>query len=64
MTALLGMRSISAVSRDIAPRKKIREGSTSESRTTVDLDGHFHTRPVHTLQLEGVDTLWFFTDRE
>jgi general stress protein 26 len=37
---------------------------TSESRTTVDLDGHFHTRPVQTLQLEGVDTLWFFTDRD
>jgi general stress protein 26 len=30
--------------------------------TTVDLDGHFHTRPVQTLQLEGRDTLWFFTD--
>jgi general stress protein 26 len=30
--------------------------------TTVDLDGHFHTRPVQTLQLEGDDTLWFFTD--
>jgi general stress protein 26 len=30
--------------------------------TTVDLDGHFHARPVQTLQLEGVDTLWFFTD--
>jgi general stress protein 26 len=30
--------------------------------TTVDLDGHFHTRPVQTLQLEGLDTLWFFTD--
>src|SRR5271169_3192503 len=30
--------------------------------TTVDLDGHFHTRPVQTLQLEGHDTLWFFTD--
>jgi general stress protein 26 len=30
--------------------------------TTVDLDGHFHTRPVQTLQLEGEDTLWFFTD--
>jgi general stress protein 26 len=42
----------------------VREGSTSESRATVDLDGHFHTRPVPTLQLEGVDTLWFFTDRD
>jgi general stress protein 26 len=30
--------------------------------TTVDRDGHFHTRPVQTLQLEGRDTLWFFTD--
>jgi general stress protein 26 len=30
--------------------------------TTVDLDGHFHTRPVQTLQLEGLATLWFFTD--
>jgi general stress protein 26 len=30
--------------------------------TTVDLDGHFHTRPVQTLQHEGRDTLWFFTD--
>jgi general stress protein 26 len=30
--------------------------------TTVDLEGHFHTRPVQTLQLEGHDTLWFFTD--
>ena len=30
--------------------------------TTVDLDGHFHTRPLQTMQLEGDDTLWFFTD--
>ena len=30
--------------------------------TTVDLDGQFHTRPVQTLQLQGHDTLWFFTD--
>jgi general stress protein 26 len=30
--------------------------------TTVDLDGQFHTRPVQTLELEGHDTLWFFTD--
>jgi general stress protein 26 len=30
--------------------------------TSVDLDGHFHTRPVQTLQLEGDETLWFFTD--
>lgn len=30
--------------------------------TTVDLHGHFHTRPVQTLELEGGDTLWFFTD--
>ena len=30
--------------------------------TTVDLDAQFHARPVQTLQLEGRDTLWFFTD--
>jgi general stress protein 26 len=30
--------------------------------TTVDLDGHFHARPVQTLELEGNETLWFFTD--
>jgi general stress protein 26 len=30
--------------------------------TTVDLDGRFHMRPVQTMQLEGHDTLWFFTD--
>ena len=30
--------------------------------TTVDVDGRFHSRPVQTLQLEGEDTLWFFTD--
>jgi general stress protein 26 len=30
--------------------------------TSVDLDGQFHTRPVQTLQLEGHETLWFFTD--
>jgi general stress protein 26 len=29
--------------------------------TSVDLDGHFHTRPVQTLRLEGRETLWFFT---
>jgi general stress protein 26 len=29
--------------------------------TTVDCDGHFHTRPVQTLGVEG-RTLWFFTD--
>jgi general stress protein 26 len=30
--------------------------------TTVDRDGGFHTRPVQTLQVEGDQTLWFFTD--
>jgi general stress protein 26 len=30
--------------------------------TTVDGDGHFHTRPVQTLQVEADGTLWFFTD--
>src|ERR1700722_10146265 len=30
--------------------------------TTVDRDGHFHTRPVQTLQVEANRTLWFFTD--
>lgn len=30
--------------------------------TTVDRDGHFHTRPVQTLEVEGDRTLWFFTD--
>jgi general stress protein 26 len=29
--------------------------------TTVDRDGHFHTRPVQTLQVDAA-TLWFFTD--
>ena len=30
--------------------------------TTVDRDGHFHTRPVQTLEVEADRTLWFFTD--
>jgi general stress protein 26 len=30
--------------------------------TTVDRDGHFHTRPVQTLQADADDSLWFFTD--
>jgi general stress protein 26 len=30
--------------------------------TTRDREGHFHTRPVQTLELEGDQTLWFFTD--
>jgi general stress protein 26 len=30
--------------------------------TTVDREGHFHTRPVQTLQVEADQTLWFFTD--
>lgn len=29
--------------------------------TTRDAQGHFHTRPVQTLEVEA-DTLWFFTD--
>ena len=30
--------------------------------TTVDLRGHFHSRPLQTLQVESDQTLWFFTD--
>jgi general stress protein 26 len=30
--------------------------------TTVNRDGHFHTRPVQTLQVDADETLWFFTD--
>jgi general stress protein 26 len=30
--------------------------------TTVERDGHFHTRPVQTLQVDADETLWFFTD--
>lgn len=30
--------------------------------TTVDLEGHFHTRPVQTLQVERQELVWFFTD--
>jgi general stress protein 26 len=31
--------------------------------TTVDRDGHFHTRPLQTLQVDQNDAaLWFFTD--
>ena len=30
--------------------------------TTVDLEGHFHTRPVQTLQVEPGEAVWFFTD--
>jgi general stress protein 26 len=30
--------------------------------TTADRDGHFHSRPVQTLQVEAERTLWFFTD--
>src|ERR1700735_74436 len=30
--------------------------------TTIDRDGHFHTRPVQTLQVDADRTLWFFTD--
>ncbi len=39
--------------------RKIRVGLL----TTVDLKGHFHTRPVETLAAEADETLWFFTDR-
>jgi len=30
--------------------------------TTVDRDGHFHTRPVQTLKVDADRALWFFTD--
>jgi general stress protein 26 len=30
--------------------------------TTVDRGGHFHTRPIQTLEVEADRTLWFFTD--
>jgi general stress protein 26 len=30
--------------------------------TTVDPAGHFHTRPVETLDVDGNGVLWFFTD--
>jgi general stress protein 26 len=30
--------------------------------TTADRDGHFHTRPVQTLQVDADRSLWFFTD--
>jgi general stress protein 26 len=29
--------------------------------TTVDREGHFHTRPVQTLQVERGEVVWFFT---
>lgn len=29
--------------------------------TTVDPEGHFHTRPVQTLQVERGEAVWFFT---
>ena len=29
--------------------------------TTVDLEGHFHTRPVQTLEVEREEAVWFFT---
>jgi general stress protein 26 len=32
--------------------------------TTVDATGHLHTRPVQTLDVEGHEALWFFTDVE
>jgi general stress protein 26 len=30
--------------------------------TTADSDGHFHTRPLQTLEVEAAGVLWFFTD--
>ena len=30
--------------------------------TTLDANGHFHTRPVQTLEVQAGETLWFFTD--
>jgi general stress protein 26 len=30
--------------------------------TTVDREGRFHSRPVQTLNVEGLEALWFFTD--
>jgi len=30
--------------------------------TTQDAQGHFHTRPVETLQVDDRGSLWFFTD--
>ena len=30
--------------------------------TTLNAQGHFHTRPVQTLEVEAGETLWFFTD--
>jgi len=29
--------------------------------TTVDREGHFHTRPVQTMQVEPGQAIWFFT---
>lgn len=31
--------------------------------TSVHGEGRFHTRPVQTLEFEGNEVLWFFTDR-
>jgi general stress protein 26 len=31
--------------------------------TSVDAEGRFHARPVQTLEFEGNEVLWFFTDR-
>ncbi|HEX4242844.1 MAG TPA: pyridoxamine 5'-phosphate oxidase family protein [Steroidobacteraceae bacterium] len=30
--------------------------------TTLDHGGEFHARPVQTLEVEGIEALWFFTD--
>ncbi|HEX3847822.1 MAG TPA: pyridoxamine 5'-phosphate oxidase family protein [Steroidobacteraceae bacterium] len=30
--------------------------------TTLDHDGTLHARPVQTLDVEGIEALWFFTD--
>ncbi len=32
--------------------------------TSLDAEGGFHARPVQTLEFEGNEVLWFFTDRE
>ena len=47
---------------DIAKLGKLIRDIQIALLTTVDGDGHFHTRPVQTLQVEDDRTLWFFTD--
>ena len=55
-------RTLDALHGDWAKLAKLIRDIRVALLTTVDLDGHFHTRPVQTMQLEGHDTLWFFTD--